>query len=145
MEPSDQPSAGGHREIDHSGDVGIEAWGLSRAELLAQATRGLLALMTWSGVEPVVARRLAVRSAGPADLLVDWLAQVILTAATHGELYGDVAMEHADEYSAAGVLRGSAFDATRHALRFDVKAATYHGLVFEETERGFHARVIFDL
>jgi SHS2 domain-containing protein len=133
------------REVDYSGDVGVEAWGASRSEVFANATRGLLGLMTWGRVDTEVLRRIEVHSSGAADVLVDWLSQVILAAAAHGEVYGDVTVERADETSAAGILRGAAFDAARHELRFDVKAATYHDLVFEATAGGFHARVIFDL
>ena len=139
------PSAPGFREIDHSGDIGIEAWGDSRAELFANATRGLLGLMVWGRAQGGVSRRIEVRSSSAADLLVDWLAEVILAAATHGEVYGDVSMERAGETSAAGVLRGAVFAAGRHERRFDVKAATYHDLLCEESAGRYHARVIFDL
>jgi SHS2 domain-containing protein len=135
----------GHREFDYSGDIGIEAWGATRAELMANATRGLLGLMTWSRVDPVVERRIDVRSTGPAELLVDWLSEVILAAAARGEVYGEVTMTGADETSASGFLRGGAYDPARHELRFDVKAATYHDLLVETTPAGFHARVVFDL
>jgi SHS2 domain-containing protein len=101
--------------------------------------------MTWSRVAPEVTRRIEVAGAGPADVLVDWLSAVILSAAAHGEVYGEVEVEGADEASAAGVVRGARFDPARHELRFDVKAATYHRLVCEEIAGGFHARVIFDL
>jgi SHS2 domain-containing protein len=47
--------------------------------------------------------------------------------------------------AARGVVRGEGVDVDRHALRFDVKAATYHGLVFRESASGCFARVIFDL
>jgi SHS2 domain-containing protein len=146
--PASARPAGGFQEVDHSGDVGIEAWGATRAEVLANATRGLLGLMAWSRAasrETGLTRRIAVRAGGAPELLVDWFSAVILSAATHAEVYGDVVVEHADETSATGELRGAPFDPAVHELRFDVKGATYHGLVFEQTERGFHARVIFDL
>jgi SHS2 domain-containing protein len=134
-----------YREIDHSGDIGIEAWGRDAAGVLESATRGLLSLMVSSEVGRVVERRLEVSAASREDLLVDWLSEVIASASMHGEVYGDVAIERASTHVASGVLRGEPVDPVRHELRFDVKAATYHGLLFEESESGFHARVIFDL
>ena len=135
----------GHAEFDHSGDIGIEAWGATRADLIANATRGLLGLMTWSRVDAAVERPIDVRSTGPADLLVDWLSAVILSAASHGEVYGEVIVTGADETSASGIVRGAPYDVARHELRFDVKAATYHDLVVEAAPGGFHARIVFDL
>jgi SHS2 domain-containing protein len=136
----------GFREIDYSGDVGIEAWGGTRAGLLENLTRGLFGLMAWSaGDGPVVERRIQVAPGAAADVLVDWLSAVILAAATHGEVYATVRVEHAGEDGAAGVVRGAPFDPARHARRFDVKAATYHDLLVETRDGGHHARVIFDL
>jgi protein archease len=135
----------GFVEIDHSGDVGVEAWGATPAEAIENLTRGLFGLWCRGRVEPVVERAIEVRSESIGDLLVDWLSEVIACAATRGEVYGEVAVSADDERSARGVVRGETIDPARHRLRFDVKAATYHGLVFESTARGYHARVIFDL
>jgi SHS2 domain-containing protein len=133
------------REIDWSGDVAVEAWGATRAAMLENATRGLFALMTWDAVEPAVQRRVEAAAPDAGALLVEWLCEVIRLAATHGEVYGGVRVEQADAESARGVLHGAAVDADRHQLRCDVKAATYHGLLVEETGDGFHCRVVFDL
>lgn len=145
----DTPLSGGpggdFAEIDYSGDVGTEAWGDSRTDVFANATRALMALMCRSRVELSVTRAIAVRAETPGDVLVDWLSAVILAAATHGEVYGDVSVDSADDGSAVGEVRGEAIDPARHELRFDVKAATYHGLVVQRTDGRWFARVIFDL
>jgi SHS2 domain-containing protein len=140
-----QGPADGVREIDHSGDIGLDITGASRAELLENATRGLCTLMTWSRVEPVAARAIEVRASSFTDLVVDWLSAVILSAATHAELYGGATLEIAEEGRAKGTLHGEPLDVARHRLRFDVKAATYHDILVEQTAAGFHARIIFDL
>jgi SHS2 domain-containing protein len=133
------------REIDHSGDVGLELWGATLPDLLENATQGLCGLMTWSGVERVLSRRIEVQGASPQDLLVDWLSAVILASATHAELYGAAEVDVSDEGVASGVIFGEALDPARHQLRFDVKAATYHEILLEPVAQGYHARVIFDL
>jgi len=137
--------APGFREVDHSGDVAIEAWGASRAQMFENATRGLLGLMVRGPVEPVVERRVEVGAAEEAGLLVEWLSAVILLAATHGEVYGDVRVDEAGDQTARGVVRGETVDPARHDLRFDVKAATYHDLAVEENDGRHHCRVVFDL
>lgn len=139
------PPPGGVRELDHSGDVGLEVWGASREELLANATRGLCGLMTWSRVESVAMRRLEVHASNLTDLVVDWLSEIIRCVATHAELYPGATIDTAGDDFASGVLHAAPLDASRHELRFDVKAATYHHVLVEETADGYHARIIFDL
>lgn len=141
----DLPPAAGFSELDHSGDVGLELWGATLPDLLENATRGLCTLMTWSAVDSVSSRRIEVQAANPQDLLVDWLSAVILSAATHAELYAVADVVVSDEGVASGVITGEPLDPSRHALRFDVKAATYHGILLEQVAGGYHARVIFDL
>jgi SHS2 domain-containing protein len=132
-------------EIDHSGDIGIEARGRDMAEMLENATLGLLGLFYRGAVEPVTIRELDVVSSSDEDLLVDWLAEVIATIGTHGELYGGVEVRQTGEHFAKGILRGEKVDPAKHDLRFDVKAATYHGLKVTKTTDGILGRVIFDL
>ncbi len=133
------------KEIDHSGDIGIEVWGKDMGEVLQNATMGLFALLCRNQVREVVERKVDVSSSSAEDLLVDWLAEVISTAGAYGELYGGVEIGRVGEWRAAGVLRGEKVDAKRHDLRFDVKAATYHGLAVEKRGGRYYGRVIFDL
>jgi SHS2 domain-containing protein len=132
-------------EIDHSGDVGIEARGGDVRELLENATLGLLSLLCWNKVEAVGERPIRVEADSIENLMVDWLNEVIAMASAHGELYTSVTVHDATERSAEGVVRGESVDRDRHDLRFEVKAATYHALSVTRDENGARARVIFDL
>lgn len=133
------------REIDHSGDVGIEAWGEDPARLFENASLGLMSLTATGRLGVTVKRELVARAERPSDLLVAWLSEVILAGSTNAEVYSGVRIDFIDDCNVRGVVAGTRVESVRHALRFDVKAATYHGLLLEETDDGFHARVIFDL
>ena len=133
------------QEIDYSGDVGIEAWGSTPAEMLENAARGLFGLMASAGVTGAASREVRVTSISPETLMADWLSEIITIAATHGELYCDVAVEHCTATEARGTVSGEQVDARRHTLRFDVKAATYHDLLLENEDGVWHGRVILDL
>jgi SHS2 domain-containing protein len=132
-------------EFDHSGDIGIEAWADSPGELLENLSRGLFSLMCRSRVEAVVERQIKVSSNSPEGLVVDWLSEIISAADVHGEVYGAVQVNLARDGRVEGVIRGEPYDPARHELRFEVKAATYHGLAVEQAGDSYHARVIFDL
>lgn len=132
-------------EIDHSGDIGIDAWGDDFAEMLSNATLGLFALIRRTEPDPVVEREIRVESPSAEDLLVDWLSEVISLGGAHGEVYRSVEIAQVGEWFAEGVLKGEKTDTGKHDLRFDVKAATYHGLAVEEADGRIKGRVIFDL
>ena len=134
-----------YQEFDHSGDVGIEAWGASLAEVLENAARGLFSLITTGGVAPRAVRKITVSSSDEENLVVDWLSEIITSVATHGEVYVSVDVEELGPGRMRGILYGEPIDETKHGLRFDVKAATYHNLVFRKTADGYYTRVIFDL
>lgn len=134
-----------YREIDHSGDVGVEASGHDPIDALENLTRGLYALMVEGKVASRVERRLEVDAEGDGDMAVDWLNEVIAAASVYGEVYGEVRIERTGPHSVRGVIGGEPVAPGRHVLRFDVKAATYHGLVFERSGSGVRVRVIFDL
>jgi SHS2 domain-containing protein len=133
------------KEFDHSGDVGIEAWGATRKEVLANAALGLFSLVATGGVEPVIERKITVVSKDEENLLVDWLSEIITTVATFGEVYVSVDVNEPEPGCVEGRLHGEPIDESKHRLRFEVKAATYHNLVFRKTTDGYYVRVIFDL
>jgi SHS2 domain-containing protein len=134
----------GFSEIDFSGDVGIEAWGHTEEEVLAQAAYGLFSLMVSGDVNPATSRRFTVQSDSAENLLVDWLNELISTASLNGEVYRAVEVRLTGPFGIRAEVSGEAID-EKHRLRFDVKAATYHRMVFRETDEGFYIRVIFDL
>ena len=61
-------------EVDHSGDIGIEAWGEDFTGMLANATLGLFSLVCRNTPEPVIDREIRVESSSALDLLFYWLS-----------------------------------------------------------------------
>jgi SHS2 domain-containing protein len=132
-------------EFDHSGDIGIEARGKSLEDVLVHMTYGLFSLMHRGSVGEEIERRVRIQSNSSEELLVDWLSEVLSLSAVHGELYGTVTAEKMGEHFIEGILRGERLNPARHELRFEVKAATYHGLRLDKRGDEWVARVIFDL
>lgn len=132
-------------EFDHSGDIGIEAHGKTLEELLIHLTQGLFSLMYRGAVGGEVERSVQIQSVSAEDLLIDWLSEVLSLSAVHGELYGSITVKKIGEQFVEAVLAGERLDPKKHHLRFEVKAATYHGLRLEMSGDELVARVIFDL
>lgn len=135
----------GFSEFDHSGDIGIEARGRDMGELFANAARGLFSLMLCCSAQPVLARRVNVASTSWEELLVDWLSEIIARSSAEGEVYADVSIERIVPYLIEADLLGEKIDPEKHELRFEVKAATYHGIEVYSDGDELRARVIFDL
>jgi SHS2 domain-containing protein len=74
-----------------------------------------------------------------ASLLAHWLEELVFLAETEGFVpaEADLAL---DDTTLGAVVRGSIGDPPPL-----VKAVTYHGLVFEEEDGRWHARVVLDV
>jgi SHS2 domain-containing protein len=136
----------GFKEFDHSGDVGIEITGRCLEEFFHNAALGLFSLMhRRADVRGDVRREVRIEADSLDEVLVDWLSEIITLSASHNEIYGDARISNASECYVDAVLMGSKLDPAKHDLRFEVKAATYHGLRVERSPEGYTGRVIFDL
>ena len=126
--------------------MGIWARGADARELLEGLGLGLYALMT--DLRAVRARQeRAVSASGedPASLVVAFLTELLLLHATDGFVGRQIRARPVGNPPTAVVagVTGEPFDASRHIARADVKAITFHELVFD-VARG-RARVIVDI
>jgi SHS2 domain-containing protein len=136
----------GHfREIEHTGDTGIEITAKSRTELFRQAALGLAALLVDPTlVEPAVTGKVLAASAADPDLLHDLLAQLLNLFLLEAFIWRDVSVEEVAD-GLRVKLKGERFDPRRHNFRGEIKAITYHQLAVERLADGWHARLIFDV
>jgi SHS2 domain-containing protein len=133
----------GHRWIDHTADLCLEAWADDEPGLLAEAMRGVVLALT-EGEAPGDgdARRLEIDSIDPEDRLVRWLNEILWLAIGEGFVPARARIELHDEGLHAE-LHGQA-DA-RALVRSEIKAATYHDLALTADPRGHRARVVLDV
>ena len=135
--------------VEHTADVGIEVRAATLDALFADAAAGFCDVVTEVGLIGTSEERVVeVEAAGLDLLLVTWLEELLFRFETSGVLYprGEVTVEGKGEsWSLRARMRGERFDASRHPLKVQVKAITYHGLEVERDEQGWRARVIFDI
>ncbi len=127
-------------------DVGVWATGPSAGALLEALGIGMFSVMT--DRRQVRAREERAVSASADDapaLVVAFLNELLLLHATDGFLVRDVHARPVGEPPTAVIasVTGEPFDPDRHTARTEVKAATFHRLVFDPA-RG-RARVIVDI
>lgn len=136
-------SARGHAQIDHTADLALELWAPSEPELLAEAARAVVEIMTEGReVGAVSAREVEIDAVDGEDRLVQWVNEIIYLAVTEGFVVAECQIDLHDSALRA-TLRGQP-DAGDW-IAGELKSATYHDLALEQRESGWRARLVIDV
>lgn len=134
------------RVLEHTADIGFEAFGASRQEVFRNAGRALTDIVVnLASIAPRQTVPLEVTSADSASLLVDWLSEILYLYDAEDWLLADFEMRRLDDRSLSALARGEKFDPKRHQVKLLVKAITYHQLALEPTPEGWRAQVYVDI
>jgi SHS2 domain-containing protein len=120
-------SDAGWEQFDVEADVGVRAWGPTRAEAFAQAALGVFALIV-APDEVLERERREVRAQAesPETLLVSWINECLYVHEIEGFVVRRVAVLSSSDTIVHGVLWGEALDLRRHRPGIVIKAATLH-------------------
>jgi protein archease len=134
-----------YREIEHTGDVGIEIEADSRAELFRRAAIAIAQLMVDTAeVRVHQIRELIVPAADDADLIHDMLSSLLRLFLVEGFIWSAAAV--GERGGGLNVrLSGEPFDPVRHEFHQEIKAVTYHQLSVRNADGRWRATVIFDV
>ncbi|MGP8075580.1 MAG: archease [Thermoplasmata archaeon] len=127
-------------------DVGIWARGSSPAALFEALGLGLYSLMTdLRKVRCVEERAVSASGPDPTGLVVAFLTELLNLEQTEQFIGRDIRARPVGDPPTAIVasVSGERFDPARHTSRTEVKAVTYHDLVFDLANG--RARVIVDI
>lgn len=134
------------RVLDHTADVGFEAFGSTREELFANAARALMSLFVdLESVRPQESTAVRAEARDEAGLLVNWLSEILYLEDTEKRFFRDFQISHLTERAISSVASGETYDRNRHSIKMLVKAITYHQLVVERTPAGWRAQVYVDI
>jgi len=135
-----------YRVFDHTADLGIEISGETIGEVYAGAALALFDLLTdTSAVRESEERTVAVEGEDEADLLVNFLREVLYAWNGEGFLAKTCAVREVSPWRLTAVLRGEPHDPARHRIRMEIKAVTYHQASVRRTAEGWMGRVVFDV
>ena len=136
----------GWEHFETEADVGVHAWGASRAEAFAQTALGVFALIV--APEEVVEREhREVRAQGDSveRLLVAWINECLYVHEIEGFVVRRIEVDRCTETVVHGMLRGEELDLARHRPGTVVKAATLHQILVAESGGRHEVRVIVDV
>ena len=136
----------GWEYFETEADVGVRAWGSTRAEAFAQAALGVFALIVKSDeVGEYEHREVRVQADFPECLLVGWINECLYVHEIEGFVVRRVEVDACTATLVHGVLHGEEIDTARHRLGTIVKAATLHRVMVSD-QGGLHeVRVIVDI
>jgi SHS2 domain-containing protein len=133
------------RELQHTGDLGIEVTAPTRSELFRRCARALAVLLVEpSDIRKAEHRRIEISADNDADLMHDLLTELLQMFAADGFIWSEAAVEERGGLLHVS-LEGETFDPSRHVSLGEIKGVTYHRLTVEKVCDEWTARVIFDV
>ncbi|MBV8452540.1 MAG: archease [Deltaproteobacteria bacterium] len=134
-----------YRELDHTGDLGIEVTAPTRSELFRRAALALAALLAEPpNIECAERRTIEITAGDDIDLMHDLLTELLQLFAADDFIWrGAMVGEQGRTLHVS--LEGESFDPSRHTPRGEIKAVTYHQLTVENVSNQWRARIIFDV
>ncbi len=138
--------AGGWSTFDHTGDLGLEAWADSPAELYATAAIGLSeqTARAPSG-PPEVTVELTLEGDDATDLLVHWLNTTLLESESRRAIWTEARVSHWTPRRLEASLAGPRLDRARQEFLREIKAVSYHDLMLDLGARPCRCRLVLDL
>jgi SHS2 domain-containing protein len=132
--------------LEHPSDLGIEAHGATMAETFQNAAHGLMSVIAGASlIEPEEERLISLTGLDRENLFVRWMSEILFLYDAEKFLTTDVTFAVINDTSLKATILGQIYDATKHELKLDVKAITYHQLMIEEIDRSWTARVFVDI
>jgi SHS2 domain-containing protein len=116
------------------------------AEAFRNAALGLMSIIAGSSTITSCEKRLiSIRALDRENLLVRWLTEILYMYDAEKFLTADAEFDLIHDTSLKATIFGQRVDPSRHDLKIDVKAITYHKLMVEQIGDTWHARVFVDI
>ena len=129
-------------------DVAIESRGDTLEELFsASATATFEVMVDTECVQPRIKKVLCLENDEIDKLLYDWLAEIIYLKDAEFMVFSkfDIKIKKNSNYLLNAEIYGEEIDQSRHELRCDVKAITYHLFDVSKKDDRWISRFILDL
>jgi SHS2 domain-containing protein len=133
-------SAPGHRFVDHTADLMLEAWAGDEAGVLVEAARALVAAMTEQAIAAAEERTLTLQAIDPEDRMVRWLNEVLYWAAVEGFFVAEAELTLEPPGTLRARVRGGPATA-----QTELKSVTYHEATLRRDGDRMLARVVIDV
>lgn len=135
-----------YRLIDHTADFGIHVFGKDPEDLFANAADALVDLLT--DVRVVRGKNqmeITVTGSDRPDLMVNWLREILYLWSGRELLVKSANIQEITPCKISAILSFDRYDPSRHVIKNEIKAVTYHQVQVTGGPEGWEAWVIFDV
>lgn len=137
---------GSYSFFDHTADVGVDVAAPTLEGLFETAAAALFELLVEAGeLAPRVDRHVTVKGTDHEELLVRWLAELLYLHNTEGLLFARFRISDLSGGRLVGMASGELYDPSRHRVKTEIKAVTYHQVSVKRDDGVWRARVVFDV
>jgi SHS2 domain-containing protein len=134
------------REIEHTGDLGIEVTAGDLVSLFSSAGEALYGFIADpTTIETREEISVSARGDGTEELLHAWLCELLAQFNLTGFVGKSCDVGRLTGDRVDGLIRGEKLDLRRHGFHTEIKGVTYHGFKVWEEKGLWRARVIFDV
>jgi SHS2 domain-containing protein len=129
-------------------DVAIESRGDTLEELFTASAKATFEVMAdINGIQPEIKKILHLENSEIDGLLFDWLAELIYLKDAESMLFGkyDIKITKDTNYQLDAEILGEEINQSKHDLRCDVKAITFHLFDVYEKDGKWISRFILDI
>jgi SHS2 domain-containing protein len=129
-------------------DVAIESRGDTLEELFTASAKAPFEIMAdIRGIQPEIKKTLHLENSEIDGLLFDWLAELIYLKDAESMLFGkyDIKITKDTNYQVDAEILGEEINQSKHDLRCDVKAITFHLFDVYEKDGKWISRFILDI
>jgi len=135
-----------YKQIEHTGDIGIQIFGKTLQELFTNAAFGMFEIMTdLANIERDTSEIIEVAGDGVEELLVNWLSELNYLFVTENKVFNRFDITRYKNFELTATAHGTIVDLNRHPANTEIKAVTYHELYVKEIKNRWEAQVIFDI
>jgi len=129
-------------------DVAIESRGDTLEELFTASAMATFEVMAdTGGIQPEIKKTLRLENSEVDGLLFDWLAEIIYLKDSASMLFGkyNLKITKNTNYQLDAEMLGEEINQSKHDLRCDVKAITFHLFEVYQKEGKWISRFILDI
>jgi len=125
----------GFELLEHQADVGVRAWGQTLGEAYEQAAWAVVGLLGARGEGPGTIRTVRASGEDEADVLVDFLNELLLAHETEDRSFAAIRVSSVDRTTLVAEIELVPRDEASEGV--PVKAATYHRVRVERRSDGW--------
>jgi SHS2 domain-containing protein len=135
-----------YKNLDHTGDLEIEAYGGSPEELMQNTSLALIDTITEvKTILPARQVEWVVEGGNFEDMLVGQLQEILYRLDSEGMVFSRFQISFPVPRILKCLAYGEALDREKHGFKTEIKAITYHRLFVGQEGGRWVARVIFDV